>query len=116
MVITAKTSDSEVSTTLSSSEYIIDTEMGVVKVSDDYASNFITVAYSYGFNGSTDVNNKVKQAILSVAPMIFRASQVTTDAGSAPASKAAWDLSQGLLGKFLRHPGFQYKSIGFTET
>lgn len=90
-----------------------DSELGVVKVPLDYSDMYVKVVYSYGFTTPTSVVPAVKQSILSIAPLIFRASQITTEAADAPRSNEALDLSKGLLGRYLRHPGFMYVCIHF---
>ena len=98
------------------SEVIVIADKGLIKVPVEWDEQFIRLSYFFGFTDSTAVDTMVKQAILSIAPLIFRSTQMTTEASGASNGKESGALASGMFGKLLNRSGFTYPPVSTTTT
>ena len=102
-------------TAILNGDILVNWTLGVVRVPAVHIGKYVTITYTAGYDGPTDVASDLKQAIMSVLPMVFRSSQFTTDAEEEPKNKSSAELTQGLISKYFRLPGFLYRSLQVTE-
>jgi len=94
-------------------DLVVDLEQGIVRVPKGYSGYKVKVSYQYGFGGDVEVPTPIKQAILVATGMVFRGSQVTTDAAVETTKPMTTGLLMEMLDRYMKRGSFLYKSYHF---
>lgn len=76
--VSGPTTSSTGGTLLGAEDFWVDAQKGIVYVHEKYASNYILVEYTSGYEAGATIPDWLKEAILSYVPVVFNFSQPHT--------------------------------------
>lgn len=99
-------------TVVSSANYLIDKQKGIVYIAESFANKYILVTYAAGFSDSNPPPDWLKEALLSYMPYAMNNHQPTNrnDAQGPRLAKVA-DISGEILAPYMRGTAWHYRPV-----